>query len=181
MDWKEVASAVAKTAPVLGAVLGGPVGAVAGAAGSVLASVLGVEADPGAVLRKMADPQSLVRLRELEVREQARLLKWQEEQVAAELANTRDARAREVSLAKAGHSGAWVTGMVALVVVGGFFGMLMAVLEQDKVNEPALLLLGFLGTAFGSVVNYYLGSSLGSYRKNSLLTTGQPPSPKGDR
>lgn len=173
MDWKKVAAAAAKTAPVLGAALGGPVGAVAGAAGSLLASVLGVEAEPAAVYDRLADPQSILILKELEIRERARLLDWQGEQLRAELADTVNARRREVELARAGHAGAWLGGFVALVVVAGFFWMLEAVLRQNVVSEPALLLLGSLGTAFGSVVNYYLGSSLGSYRK-TLLSKTQP-------
>ncbi len=181
MDWKTVASAVANSAPILGAVLGGPAGAVAGAAGSILASTLGVEADPSAVLRKLNDPQSAERLRELEVRERSRLLQWQEKQLEAELANTQGARAREVALARAGHGGAWVTGLVALVVVVGFFWMLMMVLEQPRISEPALLLLGSLGTAFGSVVNYYLGSSLGSLRKNAFIAPASQAAARGEK
>lgn len=168
MDWKGIGTTVARVAPLLGAALGGPVGAVAGAAGALLGSALGVAPDPASVAAALGDPRVLTTLRELEVREQVRLLDWQAEQLRAELDNTRDARAREVALARAGHGGAWVTGMVALVVVAGFFGMLRVVLEQPSVSEPALLLLGSLGTAFGAVVNYYLGSSLGSFRKDEL-------------
>lgn len=174
MDWKDVAGTVAKAAPVLGAVLGGPVGAVATAAGGLLASVLGVESDPGTVAQAItADPEAMVKLRQIEADERGRLLDWQAEQLRAELENTKDARAREVALARAGHGGAWVTGIVALVVVAGFFGMLRVVLEQQDVSEPALLLLGSLGTAFGAVVNYYLGSSLGSYQKSAAMQSGQ--------
>ncbi len=175
MDWKDVGVVAAKAAPILGAALGGPVGAVAGAAGTLLASALGVEAAPEAVLRKLSDPQSAVILQELELRRQDRLLAWQEAQLAAELADGKDARAREVSLARAGHGAAYATSLVAMVVVGGFFWMLSGVMEQTQVNEPTLLLLGFLGTAFGSVVNYYLGSSLGSFRKNAILEQKRTP------
>lgn len=37
---------------------------------------------------------------------------------------------------------------------------------------PALVLLGSLGTAFGAVVNYYLGSSLGSAQKTAMIQGG---------
>lgn len=168
MAWKDIGAAVARVAPLLGAALGGPVGAVAGAAGALLGSALGVSPEPAAVATVLNDPRTLTALREIELRERERLLAWQAEQLRAELDNTRDARAREVALARAGHGGAWVTGMVALVVVAGFFGMLRMVLEQPTVSEPGLLLLGSLGTAFGAVVNYYLGSSLGSFRKDEL-------------
>lgn len=174
MEWKDVAKTVAKAAPVLATVLGGPAGAVAGAAGSLVASLFGVAPEPDEIARVLDDPQALVRLKELETEHAALLLRWQATQLQAELDNVRSAREREVQLAKAGHGGAWVTGLVAMVVIVGFFWMLQAVVEMGQVNEPALLLLGSLGTAFGAVVNYYLGSSLGSYRKDALLGQGKP-------
>jgi hypothetical protein len=166
MDWKDIASTVAKAAPILGGVLGGPVGAVAGAAGTLISSFLGVEPEPQAVAKALENPDTLLELKKLEVQQQKQLLTWQQSQLNAELQNVQVARAREVALAKAGHGGAWVTGVVALVVICGFFWMLNIVVSTPDVSEPALLLLGSLGTAFGAVVNYYLGSSLGSFRKD---------------
>ncbi|MCT4534494.1 hypothetical protein [Halodesulfovibrio sp.] len=172
MDWKELATSVAKVAPVLGAALGGPVGAIAGAAGTLISSFLGVDPEPQAVAAALENPQMLLKLKELEVEQQAQLLGWQRAQLEAELQNVQGARAREVALAKAGHGGAWITGMVSLVVICGFFWMLSEVVAAPDVSEPALLLLGSLGTAFGAVVNYYLGSSLGSYRKDTAGNGG---------
>lgn len=170
MTWKDVGRMAAKTAPVLAGALGGPVGAVASAAGSLLASFLGEEPEPEAVAKALQDPATMLRLRELEAQERARLLEWQAKQVEMDLANVRDARRREVELAKAGHGAAWSTTAVALVVTLGFFAMLRSVLDQDEVSEAALLLLGSLGTAFGAVINYYLGSSLGSAQKNRMIS-----------
>lgn len=170
MDWKELGSSVAKVAPVLGAALGGPVGVIAGAAGTLISSFLGVEPEPQAVAKALQDPEVLLQLKQLEVEQQSQLLGWQRAQLDAELRNVQDARAREVALAKAGSGGAWVTGVVALVVICGFFWMLNVVVSTPDISEPALLLLGSLGTAFGAVVNYYLGSSLGSYRKDKAAS-----------
>lgn len=171
MTWKDVGRMAAQTAPVLAGALGGPAGAVASAAGALLASFLGEEPEPDAVARALRDPAAIVRLKELEAEQRSRLLEWQAKQVEAELANVQDARKREVELAKAGHSAAWATTGVALLVTAGFFVMLWSVLQQEgETSEAALLLLGSLGTAFGAVVNYYLGSSLGSAQKNRLLS-----------
>ncbi|SIO35886.1 hypothetical protein [Halodesulfovibrio marinisediminis] len=169
MDWNELGVSVAKVAPVLGAALGGPVGAIAGAAGTLISSFLGVEPEPQVVAKALQDPNILLKLKQLEVEQQSQLLAWQRAQLDAELLNVQDARAREVALAKAGYGGAWVTGGIALVVICGFFWMLNIVVSTPDVSEPALLLLGSLGTAFGAVVNYYLGSSLGSYRKDKVV------------
>jgi hypothetical protein len=179
MDWKDVGRTVAKAAPLLGAVLTGPAGAVAASAGALAASFLGEEPEPDALMRALKDPEAAIKLRELENRHRARLLEWQARQLELEVENTKSARNREVELAKAGSAAAWVTGVVALVVIAGFFGMLHQVLARDMVNEPALILLGSLGTAFGAVVNYYLGSSLGSTRKTGFLekAAGAPAAP----
>ena len=64
--------------------------------------------------------------------------------------------------------------ILAVLVVVGFLGALWIALGLEKVSEPALLLLGGLGSAFGAVVNYYFGSSLGSAVKTSLLKTTLP-------
>lgn len=171
MDWKAVGKTVATAAPILGSVLGGPVGMIAGAAGSLLASVLGVEADPEAVNKALMDPASFVKLREIEAGERARLLEWQAEQLRADLENVKSARDREVKLAQAGSAAAWATTAVAVIVTAGFFAMLWLVLtgEQKTMGEAAILLLGTLAAGFGGVVNYYLGSSLGSQQKTSII------------
>ena len=64
--------------------------------------------------------------------------------------------------------------VLAVLVVVGFLGALWIALELKKVSEPALLLLGGLGSAFGAVINYYFGSSLGSAVKTTLLKTTLP-------
>lgn len=171
MDWKDVGNVIGKAAPVLGAVLGGPVGAIAGAAGSLVAKALGSESTPEAVNTAIqADPEALIKLRELEVQEQGQLLTWQWQQIQADLDNVKDARAREVALVQAGHM-SLATPIVSIVISLGFFLMLWVILTGGKseVGEAGLMLLGWLGSAFGSVVNYYLGSSLGSATKDSYI------------
>jgi len=170
MTWKDVGRMAANTAPILACVLTGPVGAISSAAGALLASFLGQEPEPQTVAKTLLDPAALARVRELEEQELSRLLEWQARQVELELANVQDARRREVELATVGHGLAWSTTAVALIVAVGFFVMLWSVLRQGEVSEAALLLLGCLGTAFGAVINYYLGSSLGSAQKNRFMT-----------
>ena len=172
MEWADVGRAVAKSAPVLGSVLGGPVGAIAGAAGSMIASALGCEPDPEAVQRTIAQsPDLLLKLKDLEIEQQAQLLQWQRDQVQAELTDRMSARDREVELAKSGHGATWATSIVACIVTVGFFIMLWTVLRGGKaeLGDAGLMLLGTLASAFGAVVQYYLGSSLGSASKDAYL------------
>lgn len=174
MDWREVGSVAAKAAPVLGAVLGGPVGAIAGAAGTLLASALGVEASPEAVNAALQDPQALVRVREIEAEERARLLDWQARQVEAELRDVADARAMQVAVVQAGHGSAWVMPVLAVLVVMAFISVVIAVifLGPQGLGEAGSLLVGGLISAVMSVLGYYFGSSLGSSRKTDLMSKG---------
>ncbi len=171
MSWADVGKVVAKAAPVLGAVLGGPVGAVAGAAGALLGSVLGVDSDPEAVTKALADPETLVKIKQIESDERQRLLEWQSTQLNAELENVKSAREREVALAQAGHGASWATSIVSCIVTVGFFVMLYLVISGGKaeLGDAGLMLLGTLATGFGAVINYYLGSSIGSAAKDRFL------------
>ena len=173
MSWADVGKAVAKVAPVLGGVLGGPVGAIAGAAGALVGSFLGVDADPEAITKAMADPDTLLKLKQLESDERQRLLEWQTTQLNAELENIKSAREREVALAQAGHGASWATSIVSCIVTVGFFVMLYLVISGGKaeLGDAGLMLLGTLATGFGAVINYYLGSSIGSASKDKLLGT----------
>lgn len=173
MSWADVGKAVAKVAPVLGGILGGPPGVVVGAAGALLGSFLGVDSDPEAITKALADPETLVKLKQLESDERQRLLEWQTTQLNAELENVKSAREREVALAQAGHGASWATSVVSCIVTMGFFVMLYLVISGGKteLGDAGLMLLGTLATGFGAVINYYLGSSLGSASKDRLLGT----------
>lgn len=171
MSWADVGKAVAKVAPILGGVLGGPVGAIAGAAGALISSALGVDADPEAITKALADPETLVKLKQIESDERQRLLEWQTAQLNAELENVKSAREREVALAQAGHGASWATSIVSCIVTIGFFVMLYLVISGGKaeLGDAGLMLLGTLATGFGAVINYYLGSSLGSASKDKIF------------
>lgn len=70
-SWKELGHTIASAAPLLGGALGGPGGA---AIGELVASALGVENTPGAISNAMnTDPQAMVKLREIQARNQERL------------------------------------------------------------------------------------------------------------
>ena len=99
MDWKDVGKFVAKAAPVLGGVLGGPAGAAAGAAGNLVASALGAEPEPEKVHAAIeADPEALVKIKELEFSYKERLIGWQEKQIDAEVEQMRSETERMKSV-----------------------------------------------------------------------------------
>lgn len=70
MDWKDLASIVGKAAPILGTLLGGPAG---GAVGGLIASALGTGNDPAEVSAALANPDAVIKLREIESRRQVEL------------------------------------------------------------------------------------------------------------
>jgi hypothetical protein len=84
MDWKDVASAVGKHAPLVGTLLGGPAGA---AIGGIVAAALGTSATPDAVSQALlTSPEAAIRLHELEQSKQIRLQELAVDQALAELA-----------------------------------------------------------------------------------------------
>ncbi len=79
MEWRDVAGAVGRAAPMLGTLLGGPAG---GAVGAVVAAALGVNATPDNVAQALTtDPQAAIKLAEIE---SARTVKLQELVIDAE-------------------------------------------------------------------------------------------------
>jgi hypothetical protein len=83
MDWKDIAGTVGKAAPILGTLLGGPAGA---AVGGLIASALGTSNDPGDVSAALANPDALVKLREIEAKRQVDLQGLLTAQAQAEIA-----------------------------------------------------------------------------------------------
>jgi len=84
MEWKDVATAVGKAAPLLGTLLGGPAGA---AVGGLVASALGVGGTPSEVSAALqTNPEAAVKLKQLEAERQVRLQELATDQAKAEMA-----------------------------------------------------------------------------------------------
>ena len=62
---------------------------------------------------------------------------------------------------------------VSVVVIIGFYvtlWMAMSLPPERPLGEVLASLIGALSMAFGAVVNYYLGSSIGSTHKTELMS-----------
>lgn len=71
MDWKELGTKIADSAPLLGSALGGPLG---GGLGSIIAAAFGSEPKPDKVLEAIQkDLQAAVKLQEIQSNEKVRL------------------------------------------------------------------------------------------------------------
>lgn len=83
MEWKDVAGAVGKAAPILGTLLGGPAGAVVG---GLVASALGVGSTPDEVSQALAtNPEAAVKLKQIEADRQVRLQELLVQAASAEI------------------------------------------------------------------------------------------------
>ena len=169
MDWKDIAGAVGKAAPILGTLLGGPAGA---AVGGLIASALGSGASPDEVSQALAtNPEAALKLRELQDKREIRFAELAAEQARLDLttaaADRASARERE---AKTGDT--WTPRGLAILVTVGFFGVLGYLLVKGKPPEGGdvlLVLVGSLGAAWTGIISYYFGSSAGSATKTELL------------
>lgn len=99
-------------------------------------------------------------------------LQAETDQLKAELADIQNARGTTVALAQAGSSIAWGAPVVSVAVALGFIGILL-VMTLHALPDSAVVnvLVGTLATAFGSVVNFWLGSSAGSQAKTQHLAS----------
>lgn len=165
-DWKKTVGAIA---PTIGVVLGGPLG---GLAGSALASVLGVENTPDALEAAVqnATPEQLLNIRKAdnEFKVQMAELGFKNvadlEKIAAD--DRSNARAREVATSD------WMPKALGLFVVVGFFSVMGLMIFQELPptgRDSLLVLVGALGAAFGSIIQYYYGSSSGSAAKSKTI------------
>jgi roadblock/LC7 domain-containing protein len=82
MEWKDVGNAVGKFAPMLGSLLGGRAGE---AVGAMVASALGVGGTPEEVSAVLANPEVIVKLRQIEADKSVKLQELLGDQVKAEL------------------------------------------------------------------------------------------------
>ena len=154
-----------KYAPdLVGLAFGGHAEAVVGKVAKAATAVFGTD-DAGAVeAQASADPAKAEAF--------ANKLQAETDSLKAELADVENARATTVALAQAGSSIAWGAPVVSLAVTLGFIAIL-ATMTLHALPDSAVVnvLVGTLATAFGSVVNYWLGSSAGSQVKTQHLAS----------
>lgn len=164
MDWKRTLGTVA---PALATALGGP---LAGVATKALAD--GLLGDSGATEADIAaavaggGPDVLVRLREIDTQFKADMRRAEIDIERIHHDDRRSARERQV------HVRDWTPALLAFVITLGFFGVLGWMLWQglpQQGEQPLLVMLGSLGTAWTGIIAYYYGSSRGSDAKGETM------------
>lgn len=100
-------------------------------------------------------------------------------ELEAALADVQSARNQTVELAKAGSAISWGAPIVSGLVVLGFLGVLAIFFfgtfpDGQAAQSVANMLVGALAIGFGQVINYWLGSSAGSQRKDFYIANSAP-------
>lgn len=162
MDWLKT------LAPLLGTALGGPLG---GAAASFIADKLGIQEKTIEAVSEVlnsgkmsADQIASLKLAEIDFQKFLEGNKIKIEEINA--GDRASAREREIAVKD------WIPGALAVLLTGGFFGILAYMLQYGTpINggDALLVMLGSLGTGFANVLAYYFGSSSGSASKNAII------------
>lgn len=173
MDWKDVAGAVGKAAPIIGGLLGGPAAPITAAVGAIVASALGTDNNPEAVHAALqSDPDALVKLREAEMTHKLALERLKLEEPRMLLADRQDARARDVAIQQATGRNLRAD-VLAWAAIGGLVATILLVFFVEVPAGPArdilLLLAGALIAIVKDVYGFEFGSSAGSKNKDGIL------------
>lgn len=160
--------------PFIGAAATGNVPALIAMAANAVGDAIGVDVEQtAAAITKAvtgATPEQLLALRtaESDFALNMKALGIQSvadlERIAAD--NTKDARSMQI------QTRSWVPAALAIMVTLGFFGILIAMITGETVDsdqQALLVMLGALGAAWGSIINFFYGSSSGSQQKDAML------------
>lgn len=164
MNLKKIVTAIA---PFIGSLLGSPLAGIALAQlGSVFLNDDKASAKKIKAALARATPQDLIKLRQLENSLKSEMLAAgiHEQEIAA--LDRKNARKREMVLKDN------MPAVLATLLTLGFFSILCAIIfypVPETATDILNVMLGSLGTAFISVINYYFGSSRGSALKTQIL------------
>ena len=178
--WDNIKNIIGASAPVIGTLIGGPAGT---AVGTLISKTLGVDNTPEAIeLALMNNPDALVKIKELETSKELAILqaelehkridvdsvinnrKLDNEKDQMFLADKQSARSRQTDSEKAtGHPNIALYVLACSIVIA-FFASILALIfitldKQSGTYELLLMLFGALTTKFGTVVDYFFGSS----------------------
>lgn len=157
-------------APTLASFLPGPLGPIAS---KIVGDVLGVDPTDSAAVGEAlthATPDQILALKKADQDFQVRMTELgfanakDMEKIAAD--DRSSARAREIT------TGDNTPKVLAGLVTIGFFGLLTFILKWGvpaEGHDIIIAMVGILGTAWVSIMNYYFGSSSGSAAKSVTL------------
>lgn len=163
MNW------LTQIAPTIATCLGGP---LAGLAVTALSKLFGVEPDQVKGMiedgKLSAEQIEAVKVEEIRFKEQTQALGLNFEQLAVD--DRKSARSMQ------SETKSTVPAVLSYAITIGFFGILGAIMldyAKDN-NQPLLIMLGSLGTAWVSVISFWFGSTNASHVKDDMLYHSTP-------
>ena len=164
MKWMDIGKqAIQMGAPILGGALGGPAGA---AVGTMIANQFGVDdPTPANIMAAIkADPDAAMKLREIELRHQERLIELESDRFRIETADVQNARGT--------HQHHWMPSVITMVmcamfgcIVGALF--IWAIPGENK--DIVVYMAGQVSGLLASCVVYWVGSTRASANKDSII------------
>ncbi len=170
--WDKIKGIIGAVAPAVASVIGTP---IAGVAIKGLCDILGLKATakPSEIetALKNASADVWLQLKKLESDTEIELKRLDIDQSKIDQMEMESARDREVKLAETGNRD-YTPMLLALVIVIGFFGLLVTLIFIDisqTAKDTIDVMLGALAGGFITMLNYYYGSSRSSNDKNKIL------------
>ena len=151
MDWKDVGTALANVAPMLGTLLGGPAGATIG---SLIAHEFGTSSDPASVSAAItADPNAAIKLQQIVVDHDIAIKQMIFQQAQAELvADTATVQAVNATIQADVRGDSWLQKnhhaieslATVFMTIAIYFILPLLKLQVPDVPEFAFMMLGAL-------------------------------------
>ncbi|MGL4754814.1 MAG: hypothetical protein ACRCXB_20785 [Aeromonadaceae bacterium] len=163
MNWLDIGKqAIQMGAPILGGALGGPVGATVGA---WVANQFGVnDPTPANIMAAIkADPDAAMKLREVELRHQERLIELENDRFRIETAGVQNARSA--------HQHHWMPSVITMVMCamfGSIVGALFIWAIPGENKDIVVYMAGQVSGMLASCVVYWVGSTRASANKDMM-------------
>lgn len=151
----QIAVKVGKVAPLVATALGSP---LAGVALSLLGSTFGIDpTKPEEILERInADPEALLKIKQMEFDHEARLKQIAAEEYQAQLVDVQNARAAKVATEQYTGKKDWIVSFLVVMAVLLFAGCLLAAfLTKGSTNHMFLFLIGQQSGVYLSVYAFY--------------------------
>lgn len=169
-EWKNLISTIA---PTIATAFGGPLAGVATSA--ISKAVLGKSDGTDEELNNAliaTSPEMLVKIKEVDEQFKIRMQELSIDLEKISFENVKDARNREIEIAKL-QKPDHTPKILAYLAIIGFFVILYALfvrtLPEGLPRDAFLILMGTLTKIVGDLYNYYFGSSAGSARKTDMI------------
>lgn len=143
-------------------------------AAALVSSVLGCGNDPATMedAVRNASPEQWAKLKEKQMDHEKELIQLSLEAERIRLADVQSARQREIEVIKATGKidvNLYILTWTIVVLFFGLCGLLMAVPIPAASGQVIFVLFGAIASAFGTVIQYFYGSSKSSGDKTSLM------------